>query len=70
MRIPDEALDEFIVIYKEEFGEVINRNEATEIASRIVTLYELLARKLPEKPASSRVPTQRTGDHPQIGFRT
>ena len=32
MRIHDATLDEFIQIYREEFGEEINRSEASEMA--------------------------------------
>lgn len=45
MRITDEALDEFTGIYKEEFGEEIDRAQAREMASRLVALYERLDRK-------------------------
>ncbi len=47
MRISDEALDQFIEIYKEEFGEEMARAEAAEMATRLVALYKLLARPLP-----------------------
>jgi hypothetical protein len=48
-RFSNEALDEFIAIYKEEFGEEIDRKEATEMAWRLLTLCRLLSRKLPVK---------------------
>lgn len=74
-RISDKDLDEFIAIYKEEFGEELNRAEAGEMASRLVTLYELLARKVPEKEKAPSSTTQHDddrldGDHPRIGFQT
>jgi hypothetical protein len=47
MRINDTALDEFIQIYREEFGDEINRSDASEMAFRLVTLYETLSRRLP-----------------------
>ncbi|HEX3441978.1 MAG TPA: hypothetical protein VHT93_16680, partial [Pseudolabrys sp.] len=34
--------------YKEEFGEEINHKEASAMAARVLTLYELLARKFPK----------------------
>ena len=49
MRISDDALEEFIALYKEEFGEDIDLAHARELAQRVVTLYRLLRRKLPEK---------------------
>jgi len=48
-RISDKDLDEFIAIYKEEYGEDVSRSEASEMASRLVMLYQLLAKKLPGK---------------------
>jgi hypothetical protein len=41
------ALNEFIAIYKEGFGEEIDRTEATEMAWRLLTLYRLLSKKVP-----------------------
>jgi hypothetical protein len=75
IRLTDEQLGEFIVIYKEEFGEEISRTDASEMASRLVMLYQLLSRKLPEKQNSPPDVTQhggedRSDDHPRIGFQT
>ena len=68
MRINETALDEFIEVYKEEFGESIDRQQATEMARRVLLLYDLLTRRLPnEKPLT---PMQPTDDSPSIGFRT
>jgi hypothetical protein len=64
MNITDDALDEFIAIYQEEFGEEISRAEASEMASSLLMLYGRLARKLP-----SIKTTPPSDDHPQIGFR-
>jgi hypothetical protein len=47
MRISDEALDEFVEIYTKEFGEDISRDEASEMATRILMLYALLSKKPP-----------------------
>jgi hypothetical protein len=71
MLISAEALDEFIAIYKEEFGEEIDRVEATEMAHRLLNLFRLLEKKLPEgtKTASSTLPDDEQGRLP-IGFRT
>lgn len=49
MQISDEAVSEFIRLYKEECGEELSRGEAEEMASRLVTLYELLMKKLPNE---------------------
>lgn len=44
MRISDQAIDQLISLYKEDFGEVIDRAAATEMAHRLLTLYRLLDR--------------------------
>ncbi len=62
MRISDEALDEFIAIYKEEFMEEISLTEAKQMASGLLMLYGRLSRKLP-----SIDPTRPSDGHPQIG---
>ena len=49
MKILDEALDEFTQLYKKELNEDITRAQADEMAFRLVTLYEVLAQRLPEK---------------------
>lgn len=73
-RIPDAELDEFIAIYREEFGEEIGRTEAAEMASRLVMLYALLSKKLPETKNAALSVMQpeedRPDDRPPIGFRT
>jgi hypothetical protein len=65
MQISDEALEDFARLYKEEFNEDITRAQASEMAFRLVTLYELLAQKVPEKHIT------RPDDSPPepIGFR-
>ena len=68
-RIPDKELDEFIAIYEEEFGEEISRKEASEMAFRLLTFYELLARKLPNEHNVLAGVTERDDDHRPIGFR-
>ena len=49
MKLSDEALDEFIALYKKEFKHTLTKAEASEMASRVLTLYELLARPLPKE---------------------
>jgi hypothetical protein len=49
MQIPDKALDEFIKLYKKEFKEDILRAEASEMAFRLMALYELFSKKLPNE---------------------
>jgi hypothetical protein len=66
MRISDKAVDEFIQIYREEFGEELDRSDASEMAFRLVTLYEALVKRLPSdaRPRSTGDSLQR-----KIGFR-
>lgn len=69
MRIPDHKLDEFIRIYREEFGTEIERNEAAELAQDVIMLYEALS-KLPPEEGYVPEPTQRPEDRPPIGFQS
>jgi hypothetical protein len=69
MQISDEWLNEFIAIYKAEFGEEISRRDASEMALRVLRLYELLARKLPNGNTTTPAATQPTDGRPPIGFR-
>ncbi len=57
MRISEEELQEFIQLYKKEFGEELSMTEASEVAGNFVSLYELLAEPLPgeqNSPTSSQ----------------
>jgi hypothetical protein len=47
MRVTDEALQEFMSIYAEQFGETISHAQASEMAQRILALYRLLRQALP-----------------------
>ena len=70
MQISDEALNEFIAIYKAEFGEEISRKDASEMAFRVLRLYGLLARKLRNGKATAPMAMQPIDGRPSIGFRT
>ena len=50
MAIPDADLDEFISRWEHAFGERLTRAEAQWQASRLIALYKLLAKPLPEPP--------------------
>lgn len=50
MEISNERLQEFCDAYKIDFGEDISLEDAREILSRLMTLYELLRLPLPGKP--------------------
>ena len=49
MPFEDNDLKEFQTIYEEEFGEPISGQNASYMASRLVMLYEALARPLPSE---------------------
>ena len=51
MFLGDEDVKEFQTIYEEELGEPISGQEASTMASRLVMLYETLARPLPNEKA-------------------
>jgi hypothetical protein len=46
MLLEDGDIKEFQIMYEEEFGEAISTEEASILASRLITLYETLARPL------------------------
>ena len=50
MEISKVRLQEFRDAYKNDFGDDISKEEAREILSRLVTLYELLRTPLSDKP--------------------
>jgi hypothetical protein len=68
MRISDQALDEFIELYRKEFGEEIGRNQASEMAFRLVRLYEALAQRPSGEESSTTPPVEEPHREP-IGFR-
>lgn len=51
-KVSDERLEEFHRIYKETYGEELTPQEATEMAHRLLALYERLLRPLPGERAS------------------
>jgi hypothetical protein len=50
-KVSDERLEELRRIYKETYGEEITPQEASEMAHRLLALYELLLRSLPGEHA-------------------
>jgi len=74
VRLSDEQLNEFIAIYRREYKEDITRARALEMATNLLSLYQLLSRKLPNEHSASQYPKLpddlHHDDHPQIGFRT
>jgi len=49
MTFEDKDLNEFLTLYEEEFGEHLSIQDASHMASRLITLYEALARPLPSE---------------------
>jgi hypothetical protein len=71
MRVPEEALNEFLEIYREEFGVDIPHDEACEMATRVLKLYTLLSKTPPSLRKSNGGATQPAEGHGgQVGFRT
>lgn len=54
MHISDEALQEFIEIAKEDYGIILSEGEATVIAKRLLMLFELIHRPLPDEVESKQ----------------
>ena len=65
-KISDEALDELIAICEEEFEERLTRDEATELGHRLVTLYELLSRRLPKDVATQQADASSAAEQPRL----
>jgi hypothetical protein len=63
MQLSDAAIQEYIRLYREDFGEELSIGEARVIATRLVTLYEVLCRPVPEENA-----TQPSADSLADGF--
>ena len=49
MKFTDEQLNSFIVLYKQEFGERLNRAEALRQATALVSLVKLTYRPMSRK---------------------
>jgi hypothetical protein len=67
MQIPNATLDEFMQIYKEEYGEELNCSAASEMGLRVVGPYELLVKKLPKEQEVAPKPPEH--EQPPMGFR-
>ncbi len=47
MQISNNSLDEFIMLYKAEFRRDISQQDALEMATRLINLYQIIYRPLP-----------------------
>lgn len=61
MKINDQALEEFMTLYRAEFKKEIPRQDALEMATRLINLYLLIYRPLPNERGDKA--TQPLGGH-------
>ena len=47
MQVPNDRIDEFIVLWEQAFGERITRDDARARAHQLVELYRMISRDLP-----------------------
>lgn len=64
MLISESEILEFIKIYREELDEDISMDEASEIANRLINLYEILLRLLPDELKNRKNKKRRESIHP------
>ena len=48
MKLTDEDIEAFIDVYEEEHGVRLSREDAWDMAARLVTFYEAVSRPLPD----------------------
>jgi hypothetical protein len=58
--ISKERIEELRTFYKEAYGKELTYAEAEEMGQRLVTLYKLLRRPLPDEKKSSQEPPAQT----------
>lgn len=64
MQISNSDLEEFTTIYRTEFKKGISKQDALEMATRLVNLYQMIYRALPgEKEGVTKPPSE------DLGFR-
>ena len=68
MNLSEQIIDDFIRIYRDEFGKEITRDQAREAASRMVALYQLLLRPLPGETTGKGVDGKATMESGQESF--
>ena len=49
MQIEEESVRDYMRLYEEDFGEKLTMEEAREIVTRLVALYEVLCSRLPDE---------------------
>lgn len=58
MQVDDEAIREYLDLYRQDFGAELSFERAREIATRLVTLYEMLARPIPRELSKRPFPLE------------
>lgn len=61
MQIFNDDLNEFMVLYRAEFGKEISQKDALEMATRLINLYLIIYRPLPGEHGDKATPP--SGDH-------
>ncbi len=65
MQISDESLKEFMALYQHEFRKDVSREDALEMATRLLNLYQLIMRPLPRERDGRATPLSE--DRPDSG---
>lgn len=68
MQLSDEALDNFVAIYEKKFNEPISRDDAAEMAQRLVTLYRVLLLPLPPEVLDQEKEGHQAEGGPTLSF--
>jgi flagellin-specific chaperone FliS len=55
MKLTDQDVQEYKRVHEEEFGELISDDEAREIATRVIQLYEILIQPLPDENTTADI---------------
>ncbi len=64
MKINDDALEEFMVLYRAEFKKDISREDALEMATCLVNLYLIIYRPLPGERGDNATPLSEDHQNP------
>ena len=69
MRVSDDTLDEFMALYQAEFRKNISREDALEMAIRLVNLYQLIMRPLSDERSDCATPPPIDRRDPDASFQ-
>ncbi|MDP2655080.1 MAG: hypothetical protein Q8P17_00755 [bacterium] len=64
MKINDETLNEFMTLYRTEFGKDISQQDALEMATRLINLYLIIYRPLPGERGDKTTPPSEDHQNP------